>query len=244
MADRTLYEILEVSPNASPETIRAAYERLSTKFDPGREENRSNSDARFQHDAVKEAFFTLGNPRKRAEYDKKLEARSRATFQNVEVVEPFWTLPKVAIVAIAIIAIGGYYYQQKNEEARFAAEKAIAVAKAREAEEKAKAEAEQSRTEALRLERERQERVAEERQRREREIALQRDQMQRGTQDRRDQWAGERERREQALKEQRAEAKRRAEETQAVNAAQRRAERERAELCRIERERYGKAISC
>src|SRR5262245_56199843 len=93
VAERTLYDILEVSNTASAETIRAAYQRLAEKFDAT-----GSADARFQYEAVKDAFFTLSNADKRAQYDRKLELRSAAAIRNVEVLEPFWTLPKLIVV--------------------------------------------------------------------------------------------------------------------------------------------------
>lgn len=72
MADRTLYDLLELSSKASPEAIRAAYERLALKFDPDRPENAANAGTRLQYDAIKEAFFILGNPEKRRKYDARI----------------------------------------------------------------------------------------------------------------------------------------------------------------------------
>jgi len=85
---RSLYDILDVSNNASPESIRAAYERLSAKF----AESSGIPDAKLQGTAVTEAFLTLGNPDKRSEYDKTLAARAQPIIYSVEAVEPFWTL--------------------------------------------------------------------------------------------------------------------------------------------------------
>ena len=237
MADKTLYDILEISSGASPEMVRTAYERLSAKFDPDSAANQGNAAAKVQSDAIKEAFFTIGNPEKRAQYDKKLEARARATFQNVTIVEPFWTMPKMIVLALVVIFGGGYYYKLKQTEARLAAEKVIAEAKARESAEKARAETEQAR---LVFQQQQQERMAEERARREGEQALRQLSSEQRVQSRSTDMSEVRQRQEQ----QRAESQRQREEQMAANAARAQAARDRAELCRMERERYGRAISC
>jgi curved DNA-binding protein CbpA len=233
---KTLYDILEVSSSASPDAIRAAYERLSTKLDPDRDENRGKPDARIRHEAVKEAFLTLSNAAKRAQYDKSLiQAEPKLT--HVEVVEPFWTLPKILVLSVALIFGGGYYYKHKQAEIKAAAEKAIAEAKAREAAEQARIEAEQAQ---LALQRQRQEQLEQARVQREHNAAIQRSNAEQRTIVRIEQSDARR----QAMDQRRAESQKQMEERRAALAAQQRAEREKAELCRIERERYGRAISC
>ncbi|MCW5574733.1 MAG: DnaJ domain-containing protein [Burkholderiales bacterium] len=236
MADKTLYDILEISPAASPEVVLAAYERLSEKYDPQNPENSGNPDSKIMHSAVEEAYFTIKNPEKRAQYDKKLEARNRAMYQHVEIVDPFWTMPKLIMVALIIIIGGGYYYDyaEKKNEARLAAETAIAEARAREAAEKVRGETEQAR---LMFMQQQQERMTEERNRREREQALRQFSNEQRTYT---ESASRKERQDQ----QRAELQRQREEQQAAAAARNLAAKEKAELCRIERERYGRAISC
>jgi curved DNA-binding protein CbpA len=191
MADKTLYDILEVSSDASPETIRDAFGRLSAKFDPVNPENAANPDARMQHDAIKAAFLTLDNPGKRKQYDLEL-ARKWAVFHNVEAVQPFWNLSKIVVIALALAVGGGVYHGYRSyqkEQVRVAtvkAEKAVAAARAKEAKEQASAEADQARKELDR----RKLQAMDEGQRREHEAA------------------------------------------------------EKAEKCRLEREAYGRTISC
>lgn len=71
----TLYEILEVSPNASPETIRAAYRSLSQRFHP--DKNPGDSEAARRMQQINAAFQTLSSADTRAEYDSKLSRRQR-----------------------------------------------------------------------------------------------------------------------------------------------------------------------
>lgn len=235
MADKTLYDILEVSNSASPEIIRVAYERLSEKFSP-----QATGDERIFNDAVKEAFVTLSNPTKRAQYDKTLELRNlRNTLglRSVEVIEPFWTLPKIAIIAVVVLSLGGFYYKHQREQARIEAEKAIAAVKAKEAAEKARAEAEIAR---MALERDRQARNEEQRRQYEQQQAIRQYQS--------DSRAGMAFSRSLSASEQqtaaRAEANRKNEEARAAAAARQQLARDKAELCRLEYERYGRVISC
>jgi curved DNA-binding protein CbpA len=236
MAAKTLYDILELSPSASAEAIRAAYERLSEKYDPDRAENQSNPNARIQDEAVKEAFLTLSNAAKRAQYDKTL-AQAQPKIFNVEVVEPFWTVPKLLILAAVLLFGGGAYYKHKQVEIRVAAEKAIAEARAKEAAEQARLEAEEAR---FAQQREREEKMEQLRARREADATIRQLNSEGRVITIIDQSAARRE----AMDQRRAEAQRQNEERRAAFAAQQRAERERAELCRLERERYGSAVSC
>jgi len=237
MPAKTLYELLELSSNASPDAIRAAYERLWPRFDPDCPENAANPDVRIQFEAIKDAFLTLSNPAKRAQYDKALAARSQPAFRHVEIIEPFWTLPKLIVLAVIVVFGGGYYYKHKQEATRLATERVIAVAKAKEAEEMARSEAEQAR---LDMTRNQQELAAEERQRRERDVSLRQFSAEQRNQARADQVATDQQRRAESA----AATQLRREEAQAANAARQQLAREKAELCRIERERYGRAYSC
>jgi len=236
MAAKTLYDILELSSSASTEAILAAHDRLAAKYDPDRAENRSNPDARIRHEAVKEAFLTLSNTAKRAQYDKTV-AQAQPKIFNVEVVEPFWTVPKLIILAVVLLIGGGAYYKHKQFETRVAAEKAIAEAKAKEAAEQARLEAEQAR---LAAQREREEKMEQLRARREQDATIRQMNSERRVITSIDQSAARRE----AMDQRRVEAQRQNEERRAAIAAQQRADREKAELCRLERERYGSAVSC
>jgi hypothetical protein len=68
----TLYEVLNVAPNASADEIRAAFRRLGAKVHP----DRGGSNALFR--SVKDAYDILSDPRRRAEYDLWLMALSGA----------------------------------------------------------------------------------------------------------------------------------------------------------------------
>lgn len=59
------YEVLQISPNAEPDTIHRVYRLLAARFHPDNQET-GNAD-RFQ--AIYEAYSTLSDPEKRARYD-------------------------------------------------------------------------------------------------------------------------------------------------------------------------------
>lgn len=62
------YEILQVSPNAEQLVIEAAYRRLAREYHPDVNEN-PDATERMRH--LNQAFEVLGNPEKRAEYDRR-----------------------------------------------------------------------------------------------------------------------------------------------------------------------------
>jgi curved DNA-binding protein CbpA len=64
MAETTLYDILELSPGAASDEIKAAYRQLSTQVHP----DRGGSSALFR--LVREAFEVLSDEKRRAEYDR------------------------------------------------------------------------------------------------------------------------------------------------------------------------------
>lgn len=63
----THYEILEVSPNASSEVIRAAFKSLTQKYHPDR--NPGNSDYAKKTQDISLAYSVLGDSENRAAYD-------------------------------------------------------------------------------------------------------------------------------------------------------------------------------
>lgn len=69
-SNRTHYEILEVSKDATDEEIKAAYKRLSKKYHPDTAKE-NNTHEKFIE--VNEAFQTLSKPISRRDYDLKLK---------------------------------------------------------------------------------------------------------------------------------------------------------------------------
>ena len=59
------YEILQISPNAEPETVHRVYRLLAQRFHPDNGE--TGDEGRFR--VLVEAYEVLGDPQKRAQYD-------------------------------------------------------------------------------------------------------------------------------------------------------------------------------
>lgn len=72
-AKRTYYDVLEVSPSAKQNEIKAAYYRLSMRYHP--DKNKGSSE-RFQE--ITTAYDTLSNESLRAHYDDEIGSRRTA----------------------------------------------------------------------------------------------------------------------------------------------------------------------
>ena len=69
----TLYELLEVSENASNEVIEKAYKVLAKKYHPDLQPADKRKEAEEKMKQINEAYETLMNSNKRSEYDQGLE---------------------------------------------------------------------------------------------------------------------------------------------------------------------------
>jgi curved DNA-binding protein CbpA len=67
---KTLYDILEVSQNASPEVIKAAYKSLVQKYHPDKNPGIPDADKLFK--LINHAYEILSNPVRRAAHDAEL----------------------------------------------------------------------------------------------------------------------------------------------------------------------------
>ena len=77
MSRNTLYEVLEVSENASAEVIEKAYKVLAKKYHPDLQSESNKKSAENKMKKINEAYDILGNEEKRKEYDKTLEQQRR-----------------------------------------------------------------------------------------------------------------------------------------------------------------------
>lgn len=68
-AEKSLYQILEVSSSASPEVIRAAYRALMEKYHPDKNPEDRRSLAEDISCRLNHAYAVLSNPQKRRMYD-------------------------------------------------------------------------------------------------------------------------------------------------------------------------------
>ena len=63
-----LYRILQVDPSADPDVIDAVYRRLARKYHP---DVNPSFDANRQMQDINMAYEILGDPDRRAEYDRR-----------------------------------------------------------------------------------------------------------------------------------------------------------------------------
>lgn len=68
MAKRDFYEILGVDRGSDPDTIKKAYRKLAFKFHPDKNPDDSEAEEKFKEAA--EAYEILGDPEKKAQYDR------------------------------------------------------------------------------------------------------------------------------------------------------------------------------
>jgi formylglycine-generating enzyme required for sulfatase activity/curved DNA-binding protein CbpA len=86
MSSQSLYEILQVRPDASPEVIKAAYKSLAAKYHPDRD---STPEAARQFAEIQKAYEILSDPGRRRAYDASVDAgrtgdtKSRSAFDVV-----------------------------------------------------------------------------------------------------------------------------------------------------------------
>lgn len=71
----TLYEVLEVSENASIEVIEKAYKVLAKKYHPDLQEPGNRQSAEKKMKEINEAYEVLSDETKRRQYDEKLSAQ-------------------------------------------------------------------------------------------------------------------------------------------------------------------------
>jgi DnaJ-class molecular chaperone len=73
---KNLYELLELSREASQDDIRKAHRKLARKYHPDANPEDPRAEERFKQ--IQQAYEVLSNPEKRRKYDKELHTSSRA----------------------------------------------------------------------------------------------------------------------------------------------------------------------
>lgn len=117
---QTLYDILELSPQASPQAIEAAFERLRTAYLEDRLDGGPlDADSRFK--LIKDAYHTLSHAELRARYDARLNppAPAEALVVYAEP-EKMWIIAhgwKWALVLVIALSVVLYLNTQKKLEA-------------------------------------------------------------------------------------------------------------------------------
>jgi len=117
MTTKTLYTILEVAPNASPDTVAAAYQAVK-----GRLAQQSGPLADTRRIAIEEAYKTLSDPLQRARYDQVLAAKASpargvAMTPAADFGEPKpWYLSPLAMIGFAVVVVLAALFYYKHEQ--------------------------------------------------------------------------------------------------------------------------------
>lgn len=120
----TLYDILEVSPVASAETITANFKRLLGKF--GSLAANGDEEATNRMIALKEAYRTLSDPGRRQRYDDGLAIRASMVDQS----SPGYGRSLVWVILIIALGFIGFVTQKhlaEQERLRLQAEQTAAA---------------------------------------------------------------------------------------------------------------------
>ncbi|MCK5719565.1 MAG: DnaJ domain-containing protein [Thiomargarita sp.] len=83
MKKKTLYEFLDVSPEATAEEIKIAAQSLAIKFHPSKYPGNNKVKAHFNK--IKQVYNALKNPEKRAVYDKNLAKKHEITLYHADI---------------------------------------------------------------------------------------------------------------------------------------------------------------
>lgn len=70
--EKNYYKILEIDKNASPEIIKKAYSTLAKKYHPDLQPDEKKHESEEKFKLINEAYETLSDESKRAEYDSNL----------------------------------------------------------------------------------------------------------------------------------------------------------------------------
>lgn len=73
---KSYYEILNVSWDADPDTLKKAYRKLVKKYHPDKQPENAQAEERFKE--LQEAYAVLKDPKKRSHYDTVYSSRQRA----------------------------------------------------------------------------------------------------------------------------------------------------------------------
>lgn len=79
---RNYYELLGVSPDASPQEIQSAYRRLARRYHP---DLNAGGDAGARFNELSDAYEVLHDPAQRARYDRSTAVESSSAARQVPV---------------------------------------------------------------------------------------------------------------------------------------------------------------
>lgn len=107
---KTLYEILEVAPDANPDAIRESYRRTLAREEAARKPGDEDAENRLKF--IKHAYGVLSDPNQRAAYDASLKMRSPDS--RGEFVDPFpasevnWRRWIIGGTAAIVVLVAGF----------------------------------------------------------------------------------------------------------------------------------------
>jgi curved DNA-binding protein CbpA len=145
---RSLYDVLNVAPEAEPVVVEAAYKALIKKYHP---DHSIEAPVPKDATAINEAFAVLKDPAKRADYDRRLWAKQQAIrLAEAQVASAGrpprfvavsgWLIAGLLAAALAAVAMGRSVVPPRMSEIAQAAEIHDSEAPARAAAAKAAAE--------------------------------------------------------------------------------------------------------
>lgn len=112
LPQKTLYDALEVSRLASAEAIRASFERLR-RAHLERRSTAADMDPECHFQLVKDAFFVIGDPQRRRDYDRRLALQASMEEYPLEedtTSDGFSRLLQLLTLAL-LLGCGLLYYQ-------------------------------------------------------------------------------------------------------------------------------------
>ena len=97
------YEVLEISPNAHPDTVARVYRLLAQRFHPDNQE--TGNDSRFRE--LNDAYHVLSDPARRAQYDvaheKLKQERWRFISKSAEAENDFESEQRTRLTMLEIL---------------------------------------------------------------------------------------------------------------------------------------------
>jgi DnaJ-class molecular chaperone len=104
-ARKTLYDLLQVAPSATPDVIRAAYRALAHTYHPDRN---ADADAAAVMCELNAAYEVLSDPRRRVRYDARLQRLGQQRGASVELRRvSHGSRLRALLAALAILALVG-----------------------------------------------------------------------------------------------------------------------------------------
>lgn len=116
---KTLYEILEVSENASKEVIEKAYRVLAKKYHPDLQPESQKQKAEETIKKINEAYAVLSDETKRKEYDETLE-RKRLQEQNEKIQQELEKRKQATIQTSTWYGTENFQQQRNNSQENMA----------------------------------------------------------------------------------------------------------------------------